>query len=437
MQPINNNQSIDDYADKLRQSLQASREAVYGQQSGGENALGYRMPDLNASAGQGPDFSIAPDPAQANQGMSLSPPEPMRQPQQNRSLSIDQVAGGDQKKSVGPPKPPELKFNNEKLKDAKTVPDIVGAANSGSLNNYMNWWEKQYGDINAAHDHMLSQLGQRPNEDRKMSRKEKWTALMDFGINLIKSSQGRGNDTAGTFATAIGATAEGETLKRKQEGGEYDARRGGIENSRAAQLKGIGNYGDALEGQAKIDNQAVQAKEAQARMSKAENAAPDTLYSDQGIQSYDSESRSFKPVLGVDGKPLTNLKVGAHGGSAASRDNRTANQRNIDDLMDRGMPENLATDIVYKKATDPRKAWQDIYRDRRRQYADEATAKKEADTIIARFYGPDWESGISAPDLLPKKDASGPKKISNKADYDELPSGSTYIDPSGKQRTKK
>jgi uncharacterized protein (DUF924 family) len=36
--------------------------------------------------------------------------------------------------------------------------------------------------------------------------------------------------------------------------------------------------------------------------------------------------------------------------------------------------------------------WADIYRDRRRQYASDAEAKKEADEIMERFYGADWES---------------------------------------------
>lgn len=148
---------------------------------------------------------------------------------------------------------PELEFDESKLQGAKTPAEVIAAAKPNSLGKYMNYYNREVADINQAYDNMRNQLGMRPDGRKKLSRQEKFAALMEFGINLIKASQGRGDDTAGTFAVATGATVEGLAAKDKQRGLDYDAKAATIEKGRSDALKRAGTYGDALKAQSGLD----------------------------------------------------------------------------------------------------------------------------------------------------------------------------------------
>lgn len=406
--------SLDAYRNRLRASLDAARGSAVA-------PLGQAKPNPGPPSGEGPfetaegdlgdaraedttfrqtgglpgDEGQAPDPYNPPNSM-----DPQPQPTLDGAAPKKKTSTG--KEQAGPPK--GLKYDQEKLDKAKTVADHVMAMKPSSGERFMDWWEKEHGQINAAYDTIKEQLGHPPEPNRLLSRKEKFAALMDFGVNLIKASEGGAKNPT---AVAVGATVQGLDNKNQLERDRFDQRSGVIEKGRNDALKTLGNRGDALKGAAEIDMRKAQQTAEEAKLEKEKNAAPDTIYTDQGVQTWDAERKAYKSATGADGKPLTNMKVGGRGGSAASRDSRTANEKNIEDLISRNIPESLATDIVYRRTKDPRKAWQDIYRDRRRQYASEKEAKAEADDVISRFYGNDWETRVQEPTIPDSNDPFG------------------------------
>lgn len=382
---------------------------AYGQML--DDALGYpgqRRPSPGAGVAPTPAPEIAPSPPFTDSGEGPWAGE-LDAINGGLPMSSPTIDGGPGGASAGPgqslqqepdpdstigrmqgkiqAKPPfKIDYRKGALDKVKSVGDVINAMKPSSRDKYMDWWEKQNGAINDRWNQLQQELGQRPDPNADMSRKEQFRMLMEFGIELMRRA-GQPNAGGESFAQAYG----GARGRKMQAAADHDAKRGAIEAGRAADLKSIGSYGDALKGQAQIDENAVQMEEARGRMKAASRRKPEIISSDQGTYDYDPETRESRPITGIDGKPLTNLKVGARGGSAAGRDSRTANQKNIDDLIDRGVPEQLATDIVYRRVSDPRKMWADIYRDRRRQYASDQEAKREADDIMSRFYGDDWE----------------------------------------------
>lgn len=321
-------------------------------------------------------------------GMATAAPAPkVAQGQQKADGAVSKIAG----------KPPfKVEYKKGGLKNVKSVDDVINAMKPKSQAKYMDWWEEQHGSINDRFNQLQQELGQRPNPDADLSRKDQFRMLMEFGIELMARA-GAGEQGAGgkAFANAYGNSRDRQALKTA----DHDARSQLIEKGRQDSQKQIGSYGDALKGQSDIDQNEVQMREAEGRMKNANRRKPEIINSDQGTYDYDTESMEATPITGIDGKPLTNKEVGSRGGSAAARDSRTANQKNIEDLTQRGVPEQLALDIVYRRITDPKKAWNDIYRDRRRQYASETEAKEEADRIMSRFYGDDWETGATTPKI--------------------------------------
>lgn len=187
--------------------------------------------------------------------------QPMAQPQtQPMAQPMEQPAMEGAAKSTAPIEsakqaPPKLKFDNKKLQNVTDVGSIIDAAESKSLNSYLNWYDKQVADINSTYDRVISEMGGKPGSGKKMSKKEKFTMLMEFGLNLIKSSQGKDNTAAGTmsaFANAAGATIEGQKTK----GLEYDARVADVNQQRQGALRGLGSRSEAVRAQASLDEAA-------------------------------------------------------------------------------------------------------------------------------------------------------------------------------------
>lgn len=345
--------------------------------------MGFRTPQDapmggtidSAPMGGGQSLQQAPSPGSVTARAQIGAP-------QNNS-SFEPIAGTN--KGMIKAKPPfEIKYRKGGLDNVKTFSDVMDAMTPSSQRQYMNWWEQQHGAINQRWNQLQQELGQRPDPNADLSRKEQFRMLMEFGIELMRRS-GQPNAGGEAFAQAYG----GARGRKQQATADYDTKSALVQKGRAEDLKSIGTYGEALKGQSDIDQNEVQMQEAQARMKAAGRRKPEIISADQGTYDYDPETRQTTAITGIDGKPLTNLKVGSRGG--IGRDARTANQKNIEDLVDRGVPEQLALDIVYRRVSDPRKMWADIYRDRRRQYASDAEAKQEADEIMARFYGDDWE----------------------------------------------
>lgn len=292
--------------------------------------------------------------------------------------------------------PFKLKFKDGAPEKVKTPGDLVNAMTPSSQRKYMDWWEQQHGAINEKYAQLQQDLGRRPEADGNLSRKEQFRLLMEFGVELMARS-GRGEPGAG--GNALASSLDRAEGRKQMAVADYDARSQALGKARSEDLKSIGTYGDAMKGQSAMDQDAAQIEEARARTKNANRRKPEIISADQGTFDYDPETQKTTPITGIDGKPLTNREVGRRGGSAAGRDSRTAKQKDIEDLIDRGMPEQLAVDIVHKRISDPRKAWQAIYRDRRRQYASEQEARDEADKIISQQYGDDWQDQGTRPSL--------------------------------------
>lgn len=310
--------------------------------------------------------------------------------------SLTQPVGVGDPSAVGkaakiPAKPPfKIEYRKGALDGVKTFSDVMDAMKPKSQAKYMDWWEQQHGAINERFNQLQKEIGQRPDPNSDLSRKEQFRMLMEFGIELMRRA-GQPNAGGESFAQAYG----GARGRKAQATADYDAQRGAIEAGRGAELKSIGTYGDALKGQSAIDQDAVQMQEAEARMKAAGRRKPEIISADQGTFDYDPETQQTTAITGIDGKPLTNLKVGSRGG--IGRDSRTANQKNIEDLVARGVPEQLAVDIIYKRITDPRKAYEKLYDSARRRFSSEAEAKAEANDIITSLYGEDWQTSVTRP----------------------------------------
>jgi hypothetical protein len=315
-----------------------------------------------------------------------------------------QRGGGGKKIQIGPPGFAP-KFDPEKIESAKTIKDVLDAMPKKDQGTYMDWWEKQHGAINEKWNAIEAQLGQRPKKGGKLSRKDKFGLLMEFGLNLIKNSQPRGHSQptlADAGAGAVHDTVRGAQARQEYDEALYDQRLGAARAGRAEELKGIGNYGDALKGQSQIDENERQGAEADTRRMREENEA-DILQSDQGTYARNRLTGKTDPVLGIDGKPLTNFKVGQRGG--VERDSRSSEEKKFDHLTKLGMDKETAMRIAYRQMSgDPRKDYQSVFRAAlTSNFGDEKKAKQIADSYIEFVYPGESLQQRSAP-LVPADD---------------------------------
>jgi hypothetical protein len=330
---------------------------------------------------------------------------------QPQNLPGQRGGGGGKKIQIGPPgfRP---KFDEEKISQAKTIKDVIDAMPPKDQTTYMDWWEKQHGAINAKWNAIESELGQRPKKGGKLSRKDKFGLLMEFGLNLIKNSQsnGRTSQTLGGAASgAIHDTIRGSQARQEYDEALYDQQLGGARAGRAKELEGIGNYGDALKGQSQIDEDTRQGAEADTRRIREENEV-DLLQSDQGTYSRRRIDGKTEPVLGIDGKPLTNFKVGQRGG--VERDNRASEEKKFDHLTKLGLGKEAAMRIAYRQMSgDPRKDYQMVFRDAlKSNFGDEKKAKQIADSYIEFVYPGESLQQRSAPLVPEDNDPLGIRK---------------------------
>lgn len=419
----------------------------------------------NGSPGRNGQYSDQSIPREQNLGAGPEPTDPNRF-QSNLSdtgqNAPQQNLGGQQKPKV-PIMPDgfQFKFDEKKLETAKSPTDYVDAMKPTSRNTYLNWYEKQFGSINAQHDNMLQQIGVKPDPDRKLSRKEKWTALMEFGINLIKSSQsrqqgGQGDNLGSALAVAAGNTVAGLDARRQGEVSQFDERRQGVEASRQAQLKNLGSYGDALKSQADIDaDEATQGRQnlgAILDIQKANDPDVEVIRSDQGTFAYDKRGGKTTEITDTKGRRLTNLE--ARGGATQS-DYQVKHANLATMYQRRGLAktreqaEDMATELLNTaktNATNPvalkTKAAQMASRvlgtssnwwQVKSQYPGKTYQQALSELTDSTYQELSELAGV-ATDEQP---TGGPKKVSTQAEYDALPSGTKYLAPDGSTRTKK
>lgn len=238
------NWNPDAYREELRQKL-------YGQP--GQGAFG---------AGQGPQAPPSQDTGMAPNGGAIQPPMPQMQSAQAQSAPVQTPAAAPQqserKKIPIYPGGVQPKYTAEAAQSIKTPQDMV--KKMSNADEFISAWEQERGSVNDHYDSMVRELGQRP-DNSKLSKKDKFAMLMEFGLNLIKASQrGSGQSLAGALATSAGATFAGQRAKEMDAQDRYDARRSAIEQGRAGALKGLGTRSDALKTAFTVDREQAAAE---------------------------------------------------------------------------------------------------------------------------------------------------------------------------------
>lgn len=312
---------------------------------------------------------------------------------------IDAPAGaaGPQKIEALPPF--KLNYDQKKLNGAKSFSQVMGAMKPQSQAKYMDWWEQKYGSIQDKWDALQDQLGKRPDPNRDFTKKEQFQMLMEFGMHLTRAA-GQGDPAPGS--TAFGNAYAGARGRQQQETADFDQQSALISKGRQDEFKGIGNYGEAMKAQSDIDQNDVQMQEAQARMEKAKKPKRSLVQADQGTYSWDEDADTVKPLTGIDGKPLTNLKVGARGG--VDRDTRSSEEKKFDHLTSLGLPKEVAMRIAYRQQSgDPRKDYLAVFKAAlSSNFGDEKKAGKIAKSYIELAY-PGEDLDEKSHQLTPKE----------------------------------
>jgi len=227
-------------------------------------------------------------------------------------------------------------FDEDKLKDAKTLADHVDAMTPAYRKAYLNWYEGQYGRIQDHYDEMLKQIGEKPDPDRQLSRKDMWTALMNFGVSMIKNSSNPNNTLAGSISQSVGDTVQGINQGRQQEQQQYASGLQAANDARNDQMKNLGTYGQALKGQSEMDANQTRADAERNKPSQVKSVE-DT---DQGLVAVSNNGRVTPLTNPRNGKQLKDNPSSPRAGG------QTTYSQERDDLIKMyrgmGMPQSKA-----------------------------------------------------------------------------------------------
>jgi hypothetical protein len=330
----------------------------------------------------------------------IAPAQPGQQPN-----AIQQGAPG-QKGTIqtGPATPPE--YDPKKLAKANNALDLLNAMKPKSRTDYMDWWEKQHGDIDDKYDNLKKQIGARPADDEPQSKTEKLAALVTFGLHLMKNSAGastnQGAVALGTLSDETDANnkAHADLIAKKQK--DYDESANAIESGRQEEQKGIGTPAQAQAAQSKqnLDYSAETRNNAQAL--KAANDVTTTKASSLGPATYstapdgtvmqmvrDEDGKTHaEPVTGIDGKPYKGKVLGRTTGSGIDKGD-TAQIRNHKYLSEvLGVDEDTAAHVAFKaKSGNPAGDHKDVYKALLTATMDPEKAKRGADQYVLDNYG--------------------------------------------------
>jgi len=241
------------------------------------------------------------------------------QPQQGQPGNLDPTGGKPQLPTLDHSK---LKYDPEKLKNAQNTLDVLDAMRPKSRGEYMSAWEKQYGAINDHFDNLQQQLGTRPT-DEGMSKKEKFAALLEFGLHLMKNSAAPSQNQGGVLVGTLSDSIDGMNSKHQAlVGGEqsaYDTKQQAINSGRAGELKALGTLPTAIDKQSQVDYRGAQAAKDNAGAIKDLNGGNPMIVVDDKGQQWEKQGGedAWKKSVGIDGKPITRpIGTGSRGGSA-------------------------------------------------------------------------------------------------------------------------
>lgn len=341
------------------------------------------------------------------------------------------IAQGTNKGEIATPEA-QLKFNPDKLKKAQTTLDVLNAATATSRREYMTWWEKQHGAIDDKYDHLRTQLGARPSDDEPQTKKEKFAALLEFGLHLMKNSAqastNQGAILSGTLADEHDTAAKQHQADIAGRQSAYDTQANAIESARAEEQKGIGTPAQAMKASADEAKSGAETTRAQAAGLKDLSSAEETKASSLGVPTYavgpggvihsivrDADGHAHaEAVTGIDGKPFQGRVLGREAGSGIDKSNQsTAAMRNHKYLTDvLGLDQDTAARVAFKvKSGNPDADHAAIYRSvMSATMGDDEKAKRVADQYVLDNYGAGALTRAHAP-LVSSKNAPPPEAL--------------------------
>lgn len=357
-------------------------------------------------------------PASPGQGQPAQPAAPAA-PGLTPAAGQGIAQGTGNNKGEIPTNPVQMKFNPDKLAKAQTTLDLLNAATAKSRTEYMDWWQKQHGDIDDKYDSMKTALGARPSDDEPQSKKEKFAALLEFGLHLMKNSAGATTNQGAVGAATLSDEHDAMTathqanIAAKQK--DYDTQADAIESGRAEEQKGIGTPAQAMKAssdQVKGDSAAVKD---QATALKDLSSADETRASSLGAPTYavgpggvvhsivrDADGHAHaEPVTGIDGKPFQGRVLGKEAGSGIDKSQQDpASVRTYKYATSvLGMDPNAAAPILgVKRSGNPNADHQMIYRSvMNATMGDDEKAKRVADQYVLDNYGAGSITRANAP----------------------------------------
>lgn len=373
-----------------------------------------QVPAMPAIQGQGPPQTqtLAPQPGAAP---APAPALSAAAPQPGAGIA---AGTGNTKGEIATPAV-KLKFDDEKLKKAQTTLEVLNAATAQSRKQYMDWWQQQHGDIDQKYDNMKTQLGARPGDDEPSTKKEKFAALLEFGLHLMKNSSAptsnQGGVLTGTLSDEHDAMdkAHQDSITKAQ--GDYDTQAAAIETARGKAQAGIGTAAAAQKDssdQAAADSKGVKD---QASALKSINDVDTTKASSLGAPTYavgpggvihaivrDADGHAHaEPVTGIDGKPFQGKVLGREAGSGIDKSKQdpaaVRTHKYLTQVL--GIDDDTAVKIAFKPKTgNPNADHAAIFRSvMSATMGDEEKAKRVADQYTLDQYGARGVAAANAP----------------------------------------
>lgn len=363
-----------------------------------------QAPAMPAIQGAPPPLAASPSqPVAPGQGQPAQPAL-AAQPQGGIAEGTGNTKGEIQ---TGPAVQPE--YDAKKLARAKTTLDLLDAMKPKSRTDYMDWWQKQHGDIDDKYDNLKSQLGARPSDDEPQTKKEKFAALLEFGLHLMKNSAqattNQGAVLSGTLSDEHDAMTKAHATKVAGEQSDYDAQSQAIDSARAKEQAGIGTPAAAMKQQGESDKDAAAELKDTATAFKDVDYATTERASAEGPATYavgpggvihsivrDADGKAHAEVVtGIDGKPFAGRVLGRSTGSGVDASEKDPAAVRTHKYMTNvlGMDPDVAAKIAFHaKSGDPTTDHSAVFRSvMNATMGDDEKAKRVADQYILDTYG--------------------------------------------------
>jgi hypothetical protein len=366
------------------------------------------MPPIQGGQPPGP----AASPSQpAAPGAGAAPP--LSQPQPGRTIQQGTGKGEIATPDVKP------EYDPKKLAKAQTTLDLLNAMKPQSRTDYMDWWQKQHGDIDEKYDNMKSQMGARPSDDEPQTKKEKFAALLEFGLHLMKASAPATTNQGAVLAGVMSDQHDANQGQIADKQKAYDTQAQGIETARAKEQAGIGTPAAAMAAQEKRNLDETTETKNVAGAFKDIAGATATKSAGMGAATYavgpggvihtlvrDEDGHAHaEPVTGIDGKPFQGRVLGKEAGSGIDKSNQdpaaVRTHKYLTNVL--GMDQDTAAKIAFKPKTGSVNAdHAAIYKSvMQATMGDDEKAKRVADQYILDQYGAGAVTKANAPIVQP------------------------------------